>query len=411
MRLSLYPGLLTRCLDGLFTAIEAGAVCAQCTFGRLGVVPVAVTLAAGIVSGAAHAQATTVEIGFAAPLSGNSANFGKDMQMGVQLALDEVNAGQVVIAGKPVKFELQVQDDQSDPRIAVQAAQHLADEKVAAVIGHFNSGNTLAAIPVYKRAGIPLIVPCSSNPTITHQGFDLLYRPYGTDFTVAESAAHYAVETLKAKRIAVVDDRTTFGQGIADEFEKGVRAAGGTIVTHEYTTDTAVDFRAILTSIKSDRADLVFFGGLSNQGSLFVKQARQLAFDGQLMAGPTFANQHFLQLTGDAAQGMIGIEQGAPLAQLDSGRAFLKKFHDKYGTDPIGFAGYAYNATLVVVNGMKQANSIDPAVFGPAISKLSFDGILGPISFDKNGDLNDAKVTLYKAGTNSWGAVATVSAK
>ncbi|MGI4982499.1 MAG: branched-chain amino acid ABC transporter substrate-binding protein, partial [Janthinobacterium lividum] len=228
--------------------------------------------------------------------------------------------------------------------------------------------------------------------------------------TVADSAAAYGVRTLKAKRIAVVDDRTAYGQGLADEFEKSVRTQGGTLVDHEFTSDQAVDFRAILTTLKARHADLVFFAGLGVQGSLFAKQARQVGFDGRLMAGATFANPAFLKLTGSAANGMLAFEQGAEIARTPGGQAFLERFRAMYHADPVGFAAFAYNATWVAINGMKQADSTQPAVFGPAIGKLAFQGVLGRIAFDANGDLQDPKMTLYQAVDGRWQAVETVTA-
>jgi len=356
----------------------------------------------GMASGAAMAQATTVEIGFAGPLTGGSANYGKDMEMGAQLAIAEANAEKMTIGGKPVTFDLHSEDDQGDPRMAVQAAQRLVDSNVVAVVGHFNSGPTIAASAIYNRAGIPQIVPASSNPSITRQGFKFLYRPYGTDDTVAESAADYAVKTLKAPRIAVVDDRTAYGQGLADEFAKAIKTDGGNLVDREYTNDQAVDFRAILTTLKQKRADVVFFAGLGGQGSSFAKQARQVGYTGTLMAGATFANKKFLTLTGSAAEGMLAFEQGGQLASTPEGKGFLTRFHAKFGTDPVGFASFAYNATWVAIDGMKAANSTTPSVFGPAIGKLSFTGILGKIEFDQDGQLKSPKTTLYKVVDGAW---------
>ncbi|MCY0387098.1 branched-chain amino acid ABC transporter substrate-binding protein [Robbsia sp. Bb-Pol-6] len=363
-----------------------------------------------MVSPAAAQDATSVAIGFAGPLTGPSANYGKDLQLGIGLAIAEANAQKLVIGGKPVTFALLVQDDQGDPRVAVQAAQRLVDSNVVAVVGHFNSGTTIPASAVYHRAGIPHIVPAASNPSLTHQGFAFLYRPYGTDNTVADNAAAYGVRTLRAKRIAVVDDRTAYGQGLADEFEKAVKAQGGTLVDHEFTSDQAVDFRAIVTTLKARRADLVFFAGLGVQGSLFAKQARQVGFDGRLMAGATFANPAFLKLAGSAANGMLAFEQGAEIARTPGGQAFLERFCAMYHADPVGFAAFAYNAAWVAINGMRLANSTQPAVFGPAIGKLAFQGVLGKIAFDANGDLQDPKMTLYQAVDGRWQAVRVVTA-
>jgi branched-chain amino acid transport system substrate-binding protein len=375
---------------------------------RISVTWIAACAFAGF-SGFASAQEATVNIGFSGPLTGASADYGKDLQRGAALAIDEANAKKLTIGGKPVTLALLVQDDQGDPKIAVQVAQRLADLNVAAVVGHMNSGTTIAASSVYNRASIPLIVPAASNPALTHQGFKFVFRPYGTDDTVASAAADYAVKTLHAKRIAVVDDRTAYGQNLAAEFEKYVKTVGGSLVSHEYTNDQATDFRAILTTVKGTRADLLFFAGLGGQGSMFVKQARQLGFTGTLMSGATFANNPFLKLTGGAAEGMLAFEQGGQLDKVASGKAFLDRFRAKYNADPIGFASFSYDCVSVIVNAMKLADSTDPKVFGPVIKNLSFDGVLGRITFDSNGDLQNAKTTLFKAEKGTWIAVETTS--
>jgi branched-chain amino acid transport system substrate-binding protein len=357
----------------------------------------------------ALAQTSAVPIGYAGPLTGASSNYGKDLEMGAQLAIDQVNAAHLVVGGKPLQVALLSQDDEGDPKKAVQIAQRLVDSNVVAVVGHFNSGTTLAASAVYNRAGIPQIIPSASNPSITHQGFKLMFRPYGTDNTVAGAAAQQAVHALHARRIAVIDDRTAYGSGLADEFVAAVKAQGGQVLDREYTTDQATDFKAILTHIRAQRADLIFIATLGAEGALVVKQARDLDFKGTLMAGATYANKNFISRVGPAGEGMYAFEQGVILDQLPQGRVFHTQFHAKYGSDPIGFAPFAYNDVWVIVNAMKAANSTDPRVFGDAIGKLSFDGVLGPISFNQFGDLKSPKTTLFKVENGTWVPVKTFS--
>jgi branched-chain amino acid transport system substrate-binding protein len=353
------------------------------------------------------AQSSPVQIGFAGPLTGASANFGKDLEMGARLAVDEVNAANIVIDGKPLQLTLDSQDDQADPKMAVQVAQRFVDANVAAVIGHFNSGTTLAASSVYNRGGILQIIPAASNPSITHQGFKLMFRPYGTDNTVAEAAAQYSVQTLHAKRIAIIDDRTAYGSGLADEFEAAVKAQGAQVIDREYTNDQATDFKAILTHIRAQDADLVFVACLGGEGALIVKQARQLDYRGVLLAGATYVNKNFISRAGEASEGMYAFEQGVMLSQLPQGQAFLSRFHSKYGTDPIGFAPFAYNDVWVIVNAIKAAGSTDPKVFGPAIAKLAFQGVLGTVEFNQFGDLKNPKTTLFKVEKGNWVPVKT----
>jgi branched-chain amino acid transport system substrate-binding protein len=356
---------------------------------------------------AALAQSAPVQIGFAGPLTGPSSNYGKDLEMGVRLAIDEANAAHIMIAGKPLQLSLDSQDDGGDPKTAVQVAQRLVDSNVAAVVGHFNSGTTLAASSVYDRGGMLQIVPAASNPKITHQGFKLLFRPYGTDNTVAQAAAQHAVHALNAKRIAIIDDRTAYGAGLADEFEAAVKAQGGQVIDREFTSDQATDFKAVLTHIVGAQADLIFVSCLGGEGALVVKQARQLGYHGALMAGATFANKNFITRAGDASEDMYAFEQGAILDQLPQGKTFLASFHAKYGADPIGFAPFAYNDVWVLVNAMKKANSTDPKVFAAAIPTLSFEGVFGTIEFNEFGDLKNPKTTLFKVQKGIWVPVKT----
>jgi branched-chain amino acid transport system substrate-binding protein len=370
------------------------------------------TLAALCLAATLHpalAQGSSVQIGFAGPLTGSSANYGKDLEMGARLAVDEANAAGIVVGGKPLQLALDSQDDEADPKMAVQIAQRLVDSDVVAVVGHFNSGTTLAASSVYNRAGIPQIIPAASNPSITHQGFKFMFRPYGTDNTVAGAAAEHAVQALHAERITIIDDRTAYGSGLADEFEAAVKARGGQVIDREYTTDKATDFKAILTNLRAQRADLVFVACLGGEGALVVKQARELEYRGALMAGATFANKNFISRAGAASEGMYAFEQGIMLDQLPQGKAFLSRFHAKYGTDPIGFAPFAYNDVWVIVNAMKAANSTDPKVFGPAIATLSFQGVLGTVEFNQFGDLKSPKTTLFQVEKGSWVPVKTFS--
>ena len=246
-----------------------------------------------------------VKVGFAAPLTGANAGYGKDLQNGVQLALDEANAKQIKIGGKTAKFVIQAEDDQADPRVGVQAAQKLVDGGVAVVVGHFNSGTTIPASQVYETAGIPVIDPAATNPTITQRGFANMFTVISSDAQNAGNAGTYAVKVTKAKKIAILDDRTAFGQGEADEFEKAVKAAGGSIVAHEFSDNQTVDFSAQLTALKASGADLIFFGGLDRQAAAVAKRMKQLGMTAQLVGGGGVMDADFLQLSGDAAEGAM----------------------------------------------------------------------------------------------------------
>jgi branched-chain amino acid transport system substrate-binding protein len=371
---------------------------------RLRAVPRAalVGLSLALAMSAAQAQQTVVKIGVAVPLTGGSASYGKDIQGGVQMALAEANAQHISIGGKPIKFELVAEDDQADPRVGVQAAQKLVDDGVTVVVGHFNSGTTLPASQIYAKAEIPMITPSATNPQITRSGLDTVYRVIATDAQNAGNAGAYAVAVTKAKRIAIIDDRTAFGQGEADEFESAVKAHGGTVVDREFTNDKAVDFSAQITHMKGMDADLVFFGGLDAQAAMFVKKMRQLGMNAQFVAGGGVMDVDFIKLAGPSAEGAKAWEYGSPLSEIPRGSHFAAQFKQAYGNDMTPYAPFAYDATWIAIKAMQAANSVKSSDINGALKRTEYDGITGPIAFEKNGDLKNAKSTLYEVKGGSW---------
>lgn len=360
-------------------------------------------LAAGTVA----AQEVQVKVGVASPLTGGGAAYGKDIENGVRMAVDEANAAHPSIGGKPVRFVVDSQDDQSDPRASVQVAQRLVDDQVAVVIGHFNSGTTLPASKIYAKAGIPMITPAATNPAITAAGLTTVYRVIATDSQNAGNAGAYATLVSKAKRIAIIDDRTAFGQGEADEFEKAVKANGGTVVDREFTNDKAVDFSAQLTAIKGYSPDLVFFGGLDTQAAMLVKRMRQLGIRAQFLAGGGVMDANFIKIAGDAANGASVWEYGQPLSSLPKGKDFEAKFRQKYGVDMLAYAPFAYDATWVAIKAMEKANSTVPADYNAALKATDYQGITGRIAFTSAGDLKNPGSTMYQVKNVAWVPVTT----
>lgn len=361
-------------------------------------------------TGPASAQATrTVKLGFAAVLSGAQGHYGKGMEYAARIAIDEANARKLQIGGQPVKFELLVEDDQADPKAGAAAAQRLADARVTAVIGHFNSGTSIPASRIYYAAGIPQISPAATNPQLTSQGYKSVFRTINTDAQLGFYAGKYAVTELKAQRIAVVDDRTAFGQGMADEFKKSVRAAKGNIVAHEYTTDKSVDFNAILTRFKGKNVDLVFFGGLDPQAGPMARQMKQLQMKAVLMGGGGFTNKNFISSAGAGAEGSLSWDYGMPVSKMPGGRALVEKMQAKYNVTPDLFAPFTYDATWVVINALVKANSTDPKVFLPVLAATNYDGVTGNMQFDKKGDLLNAPATLFEVKGGEWAPLRTVT--
>ena len=357
----------------------------------------------------AAADTFDVKVGFAAPLTGANAGYGKDLQNGVQLALDEANAKKIQIGGKTANFVIQAEDDQADPRIGVQAAQKLVDGGVAVVVVHFNSGTTIPASQVYQTAGIPVIDPAATNPTITQRGFDNVFTVISSDAQNAGTAGTYAVTVTKAKKISIIDDRTAFGQGEADEFEKAVKAAGGTIIARQYSDNQTVDFSAQLTALKGAGTDLIFFGGLDRQAAAVAKRMKQLGINAQFVGGGGVMDTDFLKLAGDAADGAMAWEYGSPLEKLPQGKAFAEKFQKHFGVAILSYAPFGYDAAWAAINAMQKGNSIDPKVYRPVLKTISFPGITGTIAFDNNGALKNASSTMYQVKAGAWVPIVTKS--
>ncbi|WP_213779416.1 branched-chain amino acid ABC transporter substrate-binding protein [Caballeronia sp. dw_276] len=370
---------------------------------------IACAAALGALPLSAAAENIDVKVGFAAPLTGANAGYGKDLQNGVQLALDEANAKKIQIGGKTANFTIQAEDDQADPRVGVQAAQKLVDGGVAVVVGHFNSGTTIPASQVYQNAGIPVIDPAATNPTITERGFDNVFTVISSDAQNAGNAGTYAVKVTKAKKIAIIDDRTAFGQGEADEFEKAVKAAGGSIVARQYSDNQTVDFSAQLTALKGAGADLIFFGGLDRQAAAVAKRMKQLGITAQLVGGGGVMDADFLKLAGDTAEGVMAWEYGSPLEKMPQGKAFADKFQKRFGVAILSYAPFGYDAAWAAINAMEKAGSIDPKVYRPVLKAISFPGITGTIAFDDKGALKNASSTMYQVKSGAWVPIVTKS--
>lgn len=348
-----------------------------------------------------------IKIGQVSPLTGPQAHIGKDNDNAARLAIDEINAGNPTLGGKPVKFELVSEDDAADPKTATTVAQRLADMKVAGVIGHLNSGTTIPASKIYMDNGIPQISPSATAVKYTAQGFKTAYRVMTNDEQQGKVLGNYAVTKLGAKKIAIIDDRTAYGQGLADEVEKAAKTAGGEIVAREYTTDKSTDFMAILTSIKAKNPDLVFFGGMDPQGGPMAKQMKQLGMTAKLLGGDGMQTPQFLKLAGADAEGALATIPGMPIGQMPKGPDFKARFNAKYGEIQL-YAPYAYDAVYVMVEAMKRADSADPAKYLPEIARTDYQGVTSHIKFDAKGDLSGGAVTVYQVKNGAWTTVETI---
>jgi branched-chain amino acid transport system substrate-binding protein len=355
----------------------------------------------------AAAAEETVLIGSVAPLTGPQASLGKDNDNGARLAFDEANAQGVMLGGKKVKFEMLSEDDQADPRTGTVVAQKLVDAKVKGVIGHLNSGTTIPASKIYADNNIPQISPSATAIPYTAQGYKTAYRVMTNDEAQGAVLGAYAATTLGAKKIAIIDDRSAYGQGLADQVAAAAQAAGAKVVAREYTSDKANDFTAILTSIKGKGPDLIFFGGMFPQGAPMVKQMMGLGIKAKFLGGDGVQTAEFLSIAGADGEGVIASSPGVPVASMPGGQDFVAKYTAKYGQIQL-YAPYAYDAAWAMINAMKAASSSDPAVYLSELGKVNFTGVTGQISFDQKGDVQGGAVTMYQVKGGKWEVLETV---
>ncbi|MFJ2990586.1 branched-chain amino acid ABC transporter substrate-binding protein [Collimonas sp. NPDC087041] len=360
-------------------------------------IPLAAAIALSF-AGSAFAQEQVVKIAHVGPITGPIGHIGKDNENGAKMAIEELNAQGITLDGKKTKFVLVSEDDASDPKQATAVAQKLVDAKVAGVIGHVNSGASIPASKIYYDAGIPQISPSTTSAKYTQQGYNTTFRVVANDSQLGGALGRYAAKTLHAKTAAVIDDRTAYGQGLAEEFTKAAKAAGMTIVATQYTNDKATDFNAILTSFKTKKPDVVFFGGLDAGGGPMLRQMKQLGIKAKYMGGDAICTSDLPKLAGDGMSNdqvicaeAGGVEESARKGLEDFKAAYKKK----YGQDVVIYAPYTYDALMTMADAMQKAKSADPKKYLPELAKIHHKGVTGMISFDPKGDIKDGTITLY----------------
>ena len=358
-----------------------------------------VVAAIAAVTGLASAQEQVVKIGHVAPVSGAQAHYGKDNENGARMAIEDINAKGVTIGGKKIKFELQAEDDASDPKQGTAAAQKLCDSKVAGVVGHLNSGTTIPASKVYNDCGIPMVTGAATNPNLTKPGYKTTFRIISNDNALGAGLAAYAHDTLKLKTVAIIDDRTAYGQGVANVFKKVAAELGMKVVDEQFTTDKATDFMAILTAIKSKNPDAIFFGGMDPQAGPMLRQMEQLGMaDTKYFGGDGVCTSEIAKLAAGAKTltNVICAEGGASLAKMPGGVEWKKRYDAKYAGQFQVYSPYTYDATSLLVDAMKRANSVDPKVYVNELAKSNFKGVTANIAFESNGEMKNPAITLYK---------------
>jgi branched-chain amino acid transport system substrate-binding protein len=363
------------------------------------------TVAAAIaaVAGIALADEMVVKIGHVAPMSGSQAHYGKDNENGVRMAIEDLNAEKNVIGGKTIKFEIAAEDDAADPKQGTAVAQKLCDAKVAGVVGHLNSGTTIPAAKIYNECGIPHITGAATNPNLTKPGYKTTFRIIANDLALGAGLAFYAADTLKLKTVAVIDDRTAYGQGVAEVFAKVAKEKGMNVVDQQYTTDKATDFMAILTAIKAKKPDAIFYGGMDAQAGAMLRQMDQLGLSNvKMFGGDGICTTELIKIASGAKSldGVVCAEGGSSIAKMPGGTAWKARYDKKYPGQFQIYSPYTYDATFVLVDAMKRAKSVDPKVYTPFIGSTNFKGVTANIAFEPNGEIKNPSMTLstYKDG-------------
>jgi len=347
-------------------------------------------------SAMAQAQDATVRIGVAAPLTGPIAHLGRDMENGARLAIEDLNARMPSIGGRRVRFEAVVEDDRADPAAATSVAQKFADMKLNGIVGHLNSGTTIPAARIYNEAGLPQVAPAATNPQYTRAGYRYAARLMATDIQQAEGIAGFIGRTLKATTAAVVDDRTAYGQGLADQVVADLGKAGIRITRREFTTDRATDFSAILTTIRATRPDVIVYAGADAQAALMNRQMKQLGIASNFVAGDGVCTGEWSKLAAGANEGAYCSQAGAPREAMSAFANFNRRYKARFGSEVVIFAPYAYDAVMVLFEAMTKSGSTDPSVYGPQLAKVEVKGLIGPIRFDAHGDNLHGVVTMYQ---------------
>ena len=344
-----------------------------------------------LLAACAKKETNIVKIGAAGPLTGDAAMFGVDLMNGVKLAVEEWNAKGGVLGKKVVIVE---GDDQRDPKQAVSAANKLVNDGVVAVVGHFNSNCSIPASEVYRKANIPQISHGSTNPKLTEQGFDNVFRICGRDDQQGKVSADFAVNVLKAKRVVVIHDKTTYGQGLADEFRKAL-GDKAQVLLYEGIGIGEKDYSPVVTKVKALNPELVFFGGLFVEGGLLIKQFKAVGGTAPFIGGDGIMAEDLVKIGGPATEGTYATF-GPDTREFPTAKGFNESYRKKYGGEPGVYAIYAYDAANIVLQSIQKTGKTDSKELIPAIRAIDYNGALGHIQFDAKGDVKESPYVVWK---------------
>lgn len=346
-------------------------------------------------AGNAFAQEQVIKIGQTGPLSGPNAFAGKDNENGTRLAVEELNAKKIKVAGKTLKFELVSEDDQCDPKSGVSVAQKMVDSGIKYVMGPYCSGVAIPTSRVYDEGSV-LVSTVGTNPKVTDGGYKNIFRIVAGDNQIGSGMATYAAKVLKAKTVAVIDDRTAFGQGLAAEFMKEAKNQGLTVVAQEFTTDKSTDFSAILTSIKAKKPEVIFYGGYAPQAAPMVRQMKQLAVTAKMLGGDTLCSPEMGKIGGEAINDVVFCAQGgAMLDKSTDGPAFKAKYKKRFNQDADVYAASFYDQAMFVAQSMSKAGSVEPEKVSMEMRKGSYKGVAANYAYDDKGNMKQAPITVF----------------
>jgi branched-chain amino acid transport system substrate-binding protein len=356
------------------------------------------------------APAEVIRIGHVAPLTGGIAHLGKDNENGARLAVEEINeAGGIKVGDKTYKFALVAEDDKADPKEGTLAAQKIVDSGAIAVVGHLNSGTTIPASKIYADAGMAQVSPSATNPKYTEQGFKTAFRVVANDNQQGAVLANYAADQLKAKTIAIIDDRTAYGQGLADVVERVAKEKGIKVVAREFTNDKATDFNAILTKVRAAKPDVVMYGGMDATAGPMAKQMKQLGLKSTFIAGDGVCSPEFIKLAGDAGNGLHCSQAGEAVEKLARGSEFVAKYKKRFNNADVQiYSPYSYDAVYVIADAIQRAGKVDRASVAAEVPKTNHSGVTGQITFDDKGDVKGGAISMFRVENGKMEYVSTV---
>ena len=343
-----------------------------------------------ILSGCVRQEENVIRIGAAGPMTGDQSKMGMDLKNAAELAVNEWNEKGGVLGKKIV---LLAGDDQADPKQAVSVANKFINQKAAAVVGHWNSSCSIPASKYYQDANVVMISPATTNPQLTRQGFRLVFRVCGTDDQQGSVAAAFVLNKLHPSRVAIIHDKTAYGQGLADYFKKGL-GDRATVVYYGGIIQRDPDYKAVLTTIKENKPDLYFFGGIYPEAGRLVRQAKEIGLNIPMITGDGVYDPTFISIAGKSAEGTY-ITFGKEPAGLASAQSFMQKYKAKYG-DPGPYSIYSYDAANILLTAIAQTGTTDGAKLAAYIAKTNFHGAFGDISFDEHGDVAKAPYVIWQ---------------